>query len=102
MRVTSDSRGNIANIRLREKAGEVISVRLSDESIMDIAPDGPVSGIELLNANAPLDSSLHSSSTGSSRQAVDPRDAPKGEEQGGRFHPGEGRVSFTLSAGAER
>ncbi len=54
MKLTYDPRHNIAYIRLREKAGEVESVRLSDEVIIDIAPDGSIYGIELLNANEQL------------------------------------------------
>lgn len=54
MKLTYDLRHNIAYIRLREKAGEVESVRLSDEVIVDIAPDGLIYGIELLNANEQL------------------------------------------------
>lgn len=54
LRVTYDPNHNIAYIRLREKAGEVESVRLSDEVIVDIAPDGSIDGIELLNTNEQL------------------------------------------------
>lgn len=54
MHLTYDRDHKIAYIRLREKAGEVESVRLSDEVIVDIAPDGSIYGIELLNANEQL------------------------------------------------
>jgi uncharacterized protein YuzE len=54
MKLTYDPDHNIAYIRLREKAGEVESIRLSDELIVDIAPDGAIYGIELLNANEQL------------------------------------------------
>lgn len=54
MKLTYDPRHSVAYIRLREKAGEVESLRLSDEVIVDIAPDGSVYGIELLNANEQL------------------------------------------------
>ena len=54
MRLTYDPGHNIAYIRLREKCGEVESVRVSDELTVDIAPDGTVYGIELLNANDQL------------------------------------------------
>lgn len=54
MRFTFDPGHNIAYIRLREKCGEVESVRVSDELTVDIAPDGTVYGIELLNANDQL------------------------------------------------
>ncbi len=55
MQLSYDPRRNIAYLRLREHAGiEVDTVRLSDEVNVDIAPDGSVYGIELLNANAQL------------------------------------------------
>lgn len=49
-----DPRYNIADIRFREEVAEVESIRLSDELVVDIAPDGTVYGIELLNANEQL------------------------------------------------
>lgn len=51
MRFTYDPRYNIAYIRFQEKGAEVEAIRLSDELIVDIAPDGTIYGIELLNAN---------------------------------------------------
>lgn len=54
MRFTYDPRYNIAYIRFQEKQAEVESIRLSDELIVDMAPDGTVCGIELLNANEQL------------------------------------------------
>ena len=55
MQLSYDVSRNIAYLRLRESAGvEVESVRLSDEVNVDIAPDGTVYAIELLNANAEL------------------------------------------------
>ncbi|MGB9775903.1 MAG: DUF2283 domain-containing protein [Anaerolineae bacterium] len=54
MRFTYDPRYNIAYIRFRPKGAEVESIRLSDELVVDIAPDGTVYGIELLNANEQL------------------------------------------------
>jgi uncharacterized protein YuzE len=54
MKLTYDPCHNIAYMRLREKTGEVESVRLSDEVIVDIAPDGSIYGIELLNADEQL------------------------------------------------
>jgi len=53
MRITYDSRQNVAYIRLREKRAEVETLRISDELNTDLAPDGTVYGIELLNANGP-------------------------------------------------
>lgn len=54
MRFTYDPRYNIAYIRFRPEIAEVESIRLSDELVVDIAPDGTVYGIELLNANEQL------------------------------------------------
>jgi uncharacterized protein YuzE len=54
MKFTYDPRYNIAYIRLHEKKTEVETIRVSDELVIDIAPDGTVYGIELLNANEQL------------------------------------------------
>jgi uncharacterized protein YuzE len=55
MQLSYDPRRNIAYIRLREPAGsQVETIQLSDELNVDLAPDGTVYGIELLNANAQL------------------------------------------------
>jgi uncharacterized protein YuzE len=54
MKLSYDPRYNIAYIRLREKTGEVETIRVSDELNVDLAPDGTVYGIELLNANEQL------------------------------------------------
>ena len=54
MKLTYDPRYNIAYIRLQEKTAEVETIRVSDELNVDMAPDGTVYGIELLNANAQL------------------------------------------------
>jgi uncharacterized protein YuzE len=51
MKLTYDPQHNIAYIRLHEKKEAVDTIRLSDEMNVDIAPDGTVYGIELLNAN---------------------------------------------------
>ncbi|HQU35341.1 MAG: DUF2283 domain-containing protein [Anaerolineae bacterium] len=51
MKFTYDPRYNIAYIRFQEKVAEVEAIRLSDELVVDIAPDGTIYGIELLNAN---------------------------------------------------
>jgi uncharacterized protein YuzE len=51
MTLTYDSRHNIAYIRLRERSAEVETIRVSDSLSIDMAPDGTVYGIELLNAN---------------------------------------------------
>jgi uncharacterized protein YuzE len=54
MKLTYDPEHNIAYLRLHEKKGQVDTIRVSDELNVDIAPDGTVYGIELLNANAQI------------------------------------------------
>jgi uncharacterized protein YuzE len=54
MRLTYDPRYNIAYLRLRDKGADVETIRLSEQLNVDIAPDGRVYGIELLNANEQL------------------------------------------------
>ena len=54
MKLSYDPRYNVAYIRLREKGAEVETIRVSDELNVDLAPDGTVYGIELLNANDQL------------------------------------------------
>ena len=55
MQLSYDPQRNIAYLRLRELAGaQVETIRLSDEVNIDLAPDGSVYGIELLNANVQL------------------------------------------------
>ena len=54
MRFTYDPRHNIAYLRLREKTTQVETVRVSESLNVDLAPDGTVYGIELLNANEQL------------------------------------------------
>jgi uncharacterized protein YuzE len=49
-----DSRYNIAYIRFQPKTSEIESIKVSDELTVDLAPDGTVYGIELLNANEQL------------------------------------------------
>ncbi|OFV93132.1 MAG: hypothetical protein A3G76_16800 [Acidobacteria bacterium RIFCSPLOWO2_12_FULL_65_11] len=54
MKLTYDPRRNIAYLRLQEKSGEVETIRVSEELNVDLAPDGTVYGVELLNANEQL------------------------------------------------
>jgi uncharacterized protein YuzE len=54
MKLTYDRDRNIAYLRLRPKVVGVETIRVSDELNIDIAPDGSVYGIELLNANEQL------------------------------------------------
>ena len=61
MKLTYDPRYNIAYLQLREKKESVDSIKISEELIVDIATDGTVYGIELLNAKKQLQdkNSLH-------------------------------------------
>ena len=54
MRLTYDPRYNVAYIHLRDKSAQVETLRISDELNVDVAPDGTVYGLELLNANHQL------------------------------------------------
>jgi len=54
VQLTYDPRYNIAYLRLRDKTAEVETLHISDSLNVDIAPDGTVYGIELLNANEQL------------------------------------------------
>lgn len=54
MELTYDPQHNIAYIRLHPKRKQVETIRISDELNVDMAPDGTVYGIELLNANQQL------------------------------------------------
>jgi len=54
MKLTNDADMNIAYIRFRAKRGKVRTVSVSDELNVDIAPDGSIYGLELLNANEQL------------------------------------------------
>lgn len=54
MKLTYDSRYNVAYLRLSGKSPEVEMIKISDQLNIDIAPDGRIFGIELLNANEQL------------------------------------------------
>ena len=54
MKLTYDPRHNIAYLRFHEKTAEVETIQVSDALNVDIAPDGTIYGIELLNANEQL------------------------------------------------
>ena len=54
MKLSYDPKHNIAYIGFREKSEEVETIRVSDEVNLDVAPDGSLYGIELLNANEQL------------------------------------------------
>lgn len=73
MKLTYDPRYNIAYIRLLEKKAQVETIQVSDELNIDLAPDGRVYGIELLNANKQL--------RGQDRGRLIVRNEAAGEEQ---------------------
>jgi len=54
VKLTYDRRYNVAYIHLKEKTADVETIRISEELNVDLAPDGTVYGIELLNANEQL------------------------------------------------
>jgi uncharacterized protein YuzE len=54
MKLVYDPRHNIAYLRLHEKTAQVRTLHLSDEINVDLAADGTVYGIELLNASQQL------------------------------------------------
>ncbi len=54
MKLTYDREHNIAYLRLRPEGDQVETISVSDELNVDLAPDGSVYGIELLNANEQL------------------------------------------------
>jgi len=54
MKLTYDPRYNIAYLRFQEKTAGVETLHLSDELNVDMAPDGTVYGIEMLNADQQL------------------------------------------------
>ena len=54
MKLTYDPRYSVAYLSLKDKKAEVETIRISDELNIDLAPDGTVYGIELLNANEQL------------------------------------------------
>lgn len=54
MKLSYDPKYNIAYIRFHEKRGQVTTIKVSDEMNIDIAPDGTVYGVELLNAKQQL------------------------------------------------
>ena len=54
MKLSFDPEHNVAYIRFHEKMGQVTTIKISDDMNIDIAPDGTLYGIELLNANEQL------------------------------------------------
>jgi len=83
MKLTCDPKHNIAYLRLREKKGQVDTIRVSDEMNVHIASDGTVYGIELLNANAQLEPEDNGNLLVVS-EAVEARKGPPGTVREGR------------------
>jgi uncharacterized protein YuzE len=54
MKLTFDPKFNIAYLQLRPKRGKVRTIQVNDELNVDLAADGSIYGIELLNANQQL------------------------------------------------
>jgi uncharacterized protein YuzE len=54
MKLTYDPRYNIAYLRFREKTAPVETIHLTDQLNVDLAPDGTIYGLEMLNANQQL------------------------------------------------
>jgi uncharacterized protein YuzE len=50
MKLTFDPEANAAYLQLRERAGDLETVVVTDELNVDLLPDGTVYGIEFLNA----------------------------------------------------
>jgi uncharacterized protein YuzE len=54
VKLSYDPKYNVAYIQFHEKLGQVTTIKISDDMNIDIAPDGTVYGVELLNANEQL------------------------------------------------
>jgi uncharacterized protein YuzE len=54
MKLTYHPKYNVAYIALRDKPDQVETINLSEDVKVDLAPDGTIYGIELLNANTQL------------------------------------------------
>lgn len=80
MKLTYDPRYNAAYLRLQEKTKQVETIRISDELNVDLAPDGTVYGIELLNANTQLQGEDHGSLIVVNEAVGDRREIPLSSE----------------------
>lgn len=54
MQLSYDPKANVAYIRLRERQGDVETLEITADFLVDIDATGAVCGIELLNANEQL------------------------------------------------
>lgn len=73
MKLNYDQKANIAYIRFHESVSTVTTLKISDEVNIDLAADGSIYGIELLNANEQLteDHGRLIIETGSGRQEIE-------------------------------
>lgn len=78
MKLTYDPRYNVAYLSFQEKAAEVETIRLSEAISVDLAPDGTVYGVELLNANEQLRGENGSSLIVVNEAAGETREIPLG------------------------
>lgn len=82
MKLTYDPRYNIAYLRFQEKTAQVETIHLSDELNVDIAPDGTVFGIEMLNANQQLEAGDQGNLVVVNEALAQRQDIPLGEKTG--------------------
>lgn len=54
MKLTYDPKYNVAYLSFRDKPAQCQTVHVNDDLKVDVAEDGMIYGIELLNANAQL------------------------------------------------
>lgn len=54
MKLTYDKDANVAYLRLRERQGDVETIALTSDFLVDIDETGSVCGVELLNATEQL------------------------------------------------
>lgn len=73
MKLTYDPKANVAYVRFHEHQGQVATIKLSDEVNIDVAADGSIYGVELLNASEQLaeDHGRSIVETGDRRQEIE-------------------------------
>jgi len=54
LKLSYDPTANVAYIRFREKQGDIETIELTSDFLVDIDETGAVCGVELLNANEQL------------------------------------------------
>lgn len=57
MNLSYDPKANVAYIRLRERQGDVETIEVTSDFLIDIDATGTVCGIELLNASEQISAS---------------------------------------------